>query len=264
MFSTQNMAALAIGMILAFVIPIAAVIIYKIRNRDTWLPSVLAGAGTFIVFAMILEQILHTIMLPIVQRNVVAFVIYGAFAAGIFEETGRFVAYKLVMKNHYSTNNAIMMGLGHGGFETIYLLGTTYLMSLALAALVNSQGLGSVLDLLSAGDANAAEAARTQLEAISQVNFATLAAGLYERLVAMVFHICMSVIVYHAASKPGKIWLYPAAVLLHAALDVPAAMYQAGVLTNVPMVYGIMTVFTALTIALTVFITKKLSRGPNT
>ena len=63
--SGSTIAALVVGGLLAIIIPIAAIIVYKRRRKDAWLISALIGAGTFLVFALILEQILHTVMLPL-------------------------------------------------------------------------------------------------------------------------------------------------------------------------------------------------------
>ena len=122
MFSAEVIAALAVGAALALVIPIAVAVIFKLKNRETWLPSLFIGAGTFIVFALVLEQLLHTVMIPIVRDNVILYSVYGALAAGIFEETGRFVAYKTLMRRRYTTKTAVLMGLGHGGIEAIIAL----------------------------------------------------------------------------------------------------------------------------------------------
>ena len=52
-----------------------------------------------------------------------------------------------------------------------------------------------------------------------------------ERLVAICLHIALSVLAFQAVKRPGKRWLYPAAILLHAGMDVFAALYQRGVIT---------------------------------
>lgn len=258
MFSTSTIAALITGIVLAILIPIAAVIVFKLKNRDARLPSALIGAATFLIFALLLESLLHNIMLPFVRGNAVFYVIYGALAAGIFEETGRLVAYKTIMKNNLTTNNAIMMGLGHGGFECIIVLGFNMIGLVASAMMVNNDGLETAISTLSGGDAAAAETVRAQLEALTSYGFGDMALGIYERVIAMTFHVCMSVLVFHAVAQPGKIELYVLAVILHALLDVPAAMYQVGILP-LPVVYIIMTVTTAAVVYFIVTLTKKLS-----
>lgn len=259
MFSGQTIAALITAAALAFIIPIGAVIVFKVKNRGVWLPAALVGAGTFIVFAMILERILHAVMLPVVQGSTVGYILYGALAAGIFEETGRYIAYKLVMKNHLTAKNAVMMGLGHGGFEAMYLVGFTFISYAGCAIMVNSQGLESVIALLSSGNADLVETIRLQLQGITKIGFSDIMLTIYERIVAMTFHVCMSVVVYHSVTQLGKKWLFPAAILLHALLDVPAAMYQRGVITSIPVVYALMTVFTVIVVGCTIVMTKKFS-----
>ncbi len=258
MFTTETIAAMAVGGLLALIIPIGAAVIFKLKNRETWLPSVFIGAGTFFVFAMILEQLLHAVMLPIVQGSKVLYCVYGAFAAGVFEETGRFIAYKTLMRKHYSTKNAVYTGIGHGGCEAILLLGMTMLSNISVAASVNTLGIDEFVKISSAGNPELAETVRSQVEAISAIDFAVMGQSIYERVLAMVFHVCMSVIVYKAASQRGKVWLYPCAVVLHALLDVPAVLYQTGVLTGIPAVHGIMTAFTAVVVVGTAVLAKKL------
>lgn len=258
MYSTQTITALIIGIVLSFVIPVCAVIIYKLKNRETWLPSAFIGAASFFVFAMILEQLLHTVMLPVVQNKPVFYIIYGALAAGVFEETGRFVAYKTLMRKKYSIKNAVMMGLGHGGIEAILVLGVTMLNYLIYIFMINSQGIDSVMSLIEASNPAAAEAVRTQLEGYTTYGFGNMALGIYERILAMTGHVCFSVIVYFAAARPKMVYFYPAAILLHALLDTSAAMYQVGIITNVTLVYGIFTAMTACFVVLTVILAKKL------
>ncbi|MDE7398718.1 MAG: YhfC family intramembrane metalloprotease [Oscillospiraceae bacterium] len=262
MFSTETIAALAVGVALAVLIPVIAVIMFKKKNPDSWLPSVFIGASTFIVFALILEQILHTVMIPILKDNIIIYSVYGALAAGVFEETGRFVAYKTLMKKHYTTKNAVLMGLGHGGIEAIIALGVTLAMLLVLAVMSNSIGIDKVLEMTASGNPGTAEALKnpleTQLEGLTEYNFVSCALGVYERIVAMILHTCMSVFVYKAVTQKGKIWLYPTAILLHALFDFPAALYQTNVITSISVIYIIMTVFTAIIAGAAVLMAKKM------
>lgn len=258
MFSTETIMALAAGGVLAVLIPVIAIIVFRRKNRDSWLPSMLIGAATFIVFAMILEQILHAVMLPIVKDNVIAYCVYGALAAGIFEETGRFVAYKTLMGKHYSTKNAVLMGLGHGGCEAIMLLGITLITYLILALAANLMGIDKLLEQTAGGNPDVMQTAKAQLDSIREYNFASMAMGLFERVIAMIFHVCMSVFVYKAVTKKGMLWLFPTAVVLHALLDFPAVLYQVNVITSVFVVYAVMTVFVAVVVFVTVAMSKKL------
>lgn len=263
MFSTQTIAALAVEGLLGFAIPIAAVVIFKLKHRDAKLRSVFIGAGTFFVFAIVLESLLHRVMLPIVQDNTWAYAIYGALAAGVFEETGRLVAYKTLMKRNYSTENAVFMGIGHGGFEAMIIMGFSMLMYLVIAVTVN--GYGGMEAFMEATKDNVPAAMHDQMgalvEILEQVNFATVLLALYERLIAMTFHVCMSVWVYKAVTH--KMWLYPAAILTHALLDFFAALYSKGIITSALLLYIILTVFAAVIVFATVKLAKKFPDKQN-
>lgn len=256
MFSTQTIAALVVGAALGVIIPVVAVIVCKKKNRDTWLPSAFIGAATFILFALILESLLHRVMLPIVQGNLWLYGIYGALAAGVFEETGRLVAYKTLMRKHYTTKNSIMMGLGHGGIEAVIILSYTLTLYAVMMILSNSMGLAEALELASKGNAESAAQLGALLESVKDYNFATCALGVVERVIAMTFHTCMSVWVYKAVTQ--KKWLYPAAIAAHAFFDIFAAMFQTGVITSVLLLYVILIVFAAATVFVTVIMAKKL------
>lgn len=257
MFSTETIAALAVGALLAIAIPVAAVIVFKRKYRDSWLPSVFIGAGTFIVFALILESICHQVMIPLVNDSVLLYGVYGALAAGVFEETGRLVAYKTLMKKHFSTKNAVLMGLGHGGIEAVIALGSTLFAFMIMAIMANSMGFDKLVETFANGNAETADAIRTQLGSVKDYNFLTCVMGVYERIVAMTFHTCMSVFVYKAVSQKGRMWLYPAAILIHALVDFPVALCQKGII-DVVWMYVIFTAAVAVIIIVTVVMAKKM------
>ena len=77
-------------------------IVFMKKLHGKFLP-VLIGAGTFIVFALLLEQLLHTVVQLVFKerltQNVFAYAVYGGLAAALFEETGRFLAMKYLMKH---------------------------------------------------------------------------------------------------------------------------------------------------------------------
>lgn len=255
-FETSTIVSLGVCGALAFVIPIAAIILYKIRHRGAWGLSALFGALTFVVFAMGLEQALHQVILPLVEDNTVLFVVYGALAAGIFEETGRLIATKTIMRGRQSTENAILMGLGHGGAEVIFLLGLTMFAYAGIAVYANNEGMNAVIEKLTNGDSALVESVTKQLDAIADYNVINILLSWYERMIAMIFHVCMSV--WALKSVTHRLWLYFAAIAAHAALDVPAVLFQRGVITSIPIVYVTMTIYVAAIVLATVKLTKKL------
>lgn len=209
MISTGAAALMILMAVLTVVGPAAGMLFLRRQGgrwRDFWV-----GGVTFFLFAMVLEQILHTLVLrsplgQVLQSNIWLYGLYGGLAAGIFEEVGRFLAFKLVLKNRRERITALSYGVGHGGMEAFLVLGMTYLNNLYLSS------------LLAKGEALAPEltAALENLAALPAVMY--LWAGL-ERVIAITIHMALSVLVFTAVTRPGKCWLFPAAIGLHAAAD---------------------------------------------
>lgn len=250
MFSASTIAGLIICGLLCILIPIGAVIIFKLKNREVSLLGALWGALGFIVFALVLEQILHAVMLPILKDTVVPYVIYGVLAAGIFEETGRFVVFKTLMKKNNAAKDSIMYGLGHGGIESILIAGMTLLSYGIMALLVNTSGLDAVLTMTGATDEATIALATQTLEALTKQTFGTCLVSVLERLLAMTLHVSLSVWVFRAAKEKGKLWLYPAAILAHAIADIPAVLGQKN-LIPIWLIYTLMAIIGIVVICLT-------------
>ena len=232
-FSTGTIAAFLVGGILAILIPIAALIIFKLKNKDVKLRYFFIGAATFVVFALMLEQILHYFMMSTIQNSgIVFYTLYGALCAGIFEETGRFLAFKLFCKKENDPRASIMYGLGHGGAEAIVLVGITLISYAVTAVTVNALGTEALFGALPDEQRWAAE---LQIAALADYDMVSTFVSLGERILAMVLHTSLSVIVFASIKMKGKLWLYPAAIVLHALFDVPAALYQREVITSIGM-----------------------------
>ncbi|MCI7767609.1 MAG: YhfC family intramembrane metalloprotease [Oscillospiraceae bacterium] len=244
MFSNVTIASMFICGIICIIIPIAAMIIYKKKNKEVKISSFFIGAATFFLFALVLEQIMHYFMLPVVSVSTVTYVIYGVLAAGIFEETGRFIAFKTVMKKRNDPKDAVMFGLGHGGIEAIILAGITMISYGATAVMTNMMGLDAMVSMSSGENAETAELVRAQFEAMAAVGLGTIFINIPERIIAMTFHTAMSVMVFESARVKGRGFMYPVCILFHAVLDVAPALYQRQAIP-MPAVYILMTIFTA-------------------
>ena len=225
-------AYIAFGLMIAAGLILPTVLcIWWLKTRHEKLTSVLTGAMTFLIFALVLESIVHSIVFmvfPGIKDNVVAYMLYGALMAGIFEETGRFLAYKLVLKKRTNRETAISYGIGHGGFEAVYILAATGINNFVYAGIINAGQFPALLDQLKAAgqDTSPIESLPEQLAAFG---IADIGLPILERVFAVMFHIALSILVFYAV-KNGKIWMYFLAVILHALLDAPAALYQQGVI----------------------------------
>ena len=236
--------AMAASIIVAVGAPIALFFVVRKKYGKGILPVLLGGAG-FLLFAMILEQILHTIVLrpgldgsvALMQRPYL-YMVYGALAAGLFEETARLVSFYILKKRRDGFGTALKHGIGHGGVEAALIGGASLVGAMALAIMLNTLGPQAMSQM--------GEAVFVQAQAIAATRPAMLLVSGFERLMALSIQISLSVVVYYAVYKPRRLWLYPLAILLHALVDCPAALYQTGVITNVWLMEGIVLVSAAV------------------
>ena len=240
MFETipaASVAGMAFTLIVAVGVPIAAFILAVTKLRAGAL-NALIGAGTFIVSALILERLLHAAVLSALGErltgNVWLYALYGGLAAGLFEETGRLLSMRFLMKNRLTEENAVMYGIGHGGAESLLLVGMTYVSNLAAAVMINA----GALDLLLSGlDASARAQAAEQLSALWTTPPHLFFLAGVERLSAFALQICLSCIVCRAV-RDKKPALFILAVALHFAVDAGAALLAASV--SVYVVEGVL------------------------
>jgi len=203
--------------VLTAAVPVGIMIFLR-RRGGRW-SDFAVGAATFFLFAMVLEAVLHQVVLgsslgPVIQGNIWLYGLYGGLAAGLFEEVGRFLAFKLVLRRRRDRIAALSCGIGHGGIEAFLLLGMTMVSNLILLHTA-AQG----------GDLAPEAAASVQILSATPAS-AFLWAG-FERVTAVAFHMANSVLVFAAAVRPGKLWLLPAAILTHFLLDFLAVICSA-------------------------------------
>lgn len=66
------------------------------------------------------------------QGNIWLYGLYGGLAAGVFEETGRFLAFRFVLRNRTARITSLVYGIGHGGIEAFLVAGLTMASNLIL------------------------------------------------------------------------------------------------------------------------------------
>lgn len=186
------------------------------------------GVLVMLVFALILEQIVHYFVLTsafgiIMQSNIWAYGFYGGLMAGLFEETGRFIAFGTILKNKRGNNaNALMYGAGHGGFEAFYLLFIGMLNNVIYSIMLNTGNISSLTGSLSAASLATLQSSLATLAATPPPMFLV---GILERLAALAAQLSLSVIVWFAAKNKGKSLLFfPLAIVLHMLLDAGAVI----------------------------------------
>ena len=220
-------AALAVAIAFDILYPLVLAIIARRRLNVSW-KYFAYGALIFFVFQLIsrapLVQVIQGAIAPQLRASstlLYTWFIILALTAGLFEEVGRYVGYRWLMRREEKTwNKAVMYGLGHGGLESMLLVG-----GLAILTLINLIVLSSInLNLLPVSQ-------RVQVvQQVAAINaqpvwFPLL--GAWERLWTIPVQVALSVIVLQVFRRNNIGWLW-LAILAHTVVDgVTVIMNQA-------------------------------------
>ncbi|MCR5502362.1 MAG: YhfC family intramembrane metalloprotease [Lachnospiraceae bacterium] len=259
---TQQFALFLSGAALFIIVPVVIAVIWKIRKKERF-TSILVGAAAFFLFAIILEKPIQNVLvfptamgLPdhsisrFINARPVLWALIIALFPGVFEETGRFVAYKTVLKKYRNRETSISYGIGHGGFEVMFILGMTYIIYLMYAVMINTGTFGTVVDQLKAVAPDQVGAMNTLASQLAAFSISDLAVATVERIFAVLYHVAASILVFYAARDKKKFLLYPLAIILHTFMDGIMGLNMAGVITLSPwgleLVCGIFGIVTFL------------------
>ena len=222
--------AILVSMLLSVALPVVLTIL-AVRKRKVKFTTVLAGAGVFFLFSAVLEKLVHVVLLQLIPStsafltgDPLVYSLYGGFMAGIFEETGRLLAFLFLLKKAQRWVDGVGFGVGHGGMEALMIGGLGNLNNLVVAVLI-ATGMTNLL----AGQIPAATLEAVIAQFTGTPPWLFLVSGL-ERVMTVAIQIALSVVVLLAVRHAGwrRAGIFVLAILLHAAIDIPAGFYQAG------------------------------------
>ena len=131
-------------------------------------------------------------------------VAFASLTAGLFEETARYVSYRYLVKDH-RIENGLTYGAGHGGTESIILVGLNV----------------AIIGYLLLANPSAIPASHLALLAASPTYTPFL--GVFERAMTLIVQISLSIMVLMTFITGRKIY-YGAAIVIHFLLDVIAVL----------------------------------------
>lgn len=250
---------MGVSALVGLVLPILLFLLFRKKYRADVAPF-FVGCAVFIVFALILEGILNRLILSsaagkTIQGNIWLYGAFGGFMAGLFEETGRYAAFKTVLKKKLGNDrNALMYGAGHGGIEAVVLLTLSMISNISMAMMLNM----GMADTLTAQVTDPAALAQlnNSFAALAQTAPTVFLAGAVERVSAVVLHLSFSVLVWFAAKDKKRFWLYPLAFALHAAVDLFAVVMAQG-MKNAWAIEGVLLALAACCALVAALVWKK-------
>ncbi len=231
-----------IGIILFMGVPVLIAILWTVKKKEKF-TSVLTGAVTFLLFALIFEKPIQNVLIfptamglpnhgiaQFINARPVLWAFLVGFFPGLFEETGRFVAFKTVLKNRKNRETSISYGIGHGGFEVMLILGLTYINYITYGIMINSGAYAETIKQIAQVMPDQVDAYLAIPDQLAAFTAGSFAINLYERIFAVLFHIGASILVFYACRDRKKIWLYPLAIILHTLMDGIMGLALAGVI----------------------------------
>ncbi len=230
----SSIPALMLTILLMMAIVAASGIYWRRKHKEqTNLRYLIAGAVGFMVSARVLELGVHYFCIimdnPVsrfINGNTAVFVLYGITMAGVFEECGRYIILKHILKKDRTPENAVMYGIGHGGVEIFAVILPTFVIYLVVAVAFSGGAAEETLAALKITEDTAA-AALPFVQAAASFDYGMMALNVVERLLAMLSHIGLTVIVFCSVFTNRKRYL-TFAILLHMLLDTLPALYQRG------------------------------------
>lgn len=222
MVSIWSLAGMIFSLLLVFMVPLGLVI-YFYRKEKIYLPAVLVGALVFLVFQLLTRIQLINYFSTMdwfaeMAQNIVFLIFFFALTAGIFEEIGRYLGFRFLLKKHLSWKNGVAYGIGHGGFEAIALVGLANINNLATSIMINTGTFDTQVAPQLGEMANYLKQVLLETEPVM-----FFFAGV-ERMAALAIHIGLSVLVLNAVKKHKPFYLL-AAIIIHGIFNIPAVIY---------------------------------------
>ena len=213
------LADLAVAIIFVIVYPIVLAIIARKKLHVGW-RYFWFGVLIFLFFQLLTRvpavQILQSMVLAPLLRASKTFtwiwLVILALTAGIFEEVGRYVAYRWFMRNEEKTwNKAVMYGIGHGGLESAGLVGGLLLLTTINLIVYSSINLNTLPPATHAQIVHQINTINAQPAWMSLL-------GAWERLWTIPIQVALSVLVVQVFRRQAIIWLF-IAILAHFVVD---------------------------------------------
>lgn len=224
MVSTTAIVFMIITLLLSVLVPVIFLILLLVKGgKELFLPWLFGALGFFvpqIIIRIPALQILGEIsaVKDFIGEYPIIYFLILALTAALFETAGRVIVFKLLLRKNISYKTSLAAGAGHGGIESIMLVGMTYINNLIYSILINT-GLISML-IKDPSVLNTLTGALT-----GTPNELFLMAG-FERIFTIVFHICLSLLIALFVSKGRTVSGAVLVVLLHAAIDFTVVFMQ--------------------------------------
>lgn len=224
MVKSTTILTVCVTLFITLILPIIVYVVYGVRNKGkgVWTAWLLGASGFFVFQVIIRLPILSLLSMtkwfPDFARNhYVPYCLILAFTAGLFEVAGRYAAAKLMQKN-LTYERGLAAGLGHGGIESILLIGVTYLNNLIYIIMINVGAFDDIIKQTADMGADTSALVTIQDTLLQSGSGIYLLAG-YERILSMIFHTALSLLVCYFVSQKKDLTGIIICLICHTIID---------------------------------------------
>jgi len=153
MISTLSIVFMAISSLISIGLPIALVIWVMKKYRPGFKPIAIGMLVFFVVQMVVRIPIIQILSLSedvqfFTANNFIVYVLILSVTAGLFEEGGRLLGFRLFLKKRREYKHGIAYGVGHGGIEAILLVGLSFIANIIFSVIINQGMLNSASDTI--------------------------------------------------------------------------------------------------------------------
>ena len=216
---TINILGLLISVFIVISFPLILSFIW-IKYKKGKFFAIISGVGGFIA-SVAIEGVITYILSLLINKNSPLFYVITCISPGLFEETGRYIFFKYILKNHNHVSTSVSYGIGHGGVESIFVGFSLIGYIIAKDSLIEKKIIKEDITFLTG-----------------------LMSGI-ERISSIGIQISLSVFVFKAV-KEGKNKYYIAAIFLHDFVDFFAFLKAVGVINTIILIESLIFVLCLL------------------
>ena len=273
MVQTGTVVAIWVTLFISLFLPVILLIVYALKNRKMGVVSAwfIGAAGFFVTQVVVRIPILSVLgtqqwFVNFANNNYILYVVILAFTAGLFELAGRYAAAKIMSKN-LTFKRGFAAGLGHGGIETMVLIGMSYISNLLYVAMINGGTFDAIVEQTAALGVDTSSLVLVKEQLVSASPMLFYCAG-YERILTMICHTAMSLIVFYAVWKKQDMKGILTCLVLHTILDAGSGIImglspQASGSLELNAAYGAVYAFLTVMAVICVVIIAKIKKSWN-
>lgn len=224
MIPVLSFAACGVTLFISLILPILVLVVLSRKWRLNHIPSAwfLGAAGFFIPQMLIRTRLLNGFAAnpnfqAFMENHYILYCLILAFTAGAFELAGRYGIAK-VLKRDMTFRRCLAAGMGHGGIESMLLIGSAYINNLIYMVLIQTGQFDALITQSAAAGVDAGQLLALKETLMTTSPWLFLLSG-YERLLTMICHTAMSLTVCWGVwqGAPGKSMI--ACLIFHTLLD---------------------------------------------